>query len=169
MKKNLKKISWYLHLSAWRSVLNGKKKVKIAPHCICILCVRQYKMNSQLNKVAAICALVIVATYVFQGQANPLGIPSYQFGVEVPLYRIKLPAFAIGNILFALSVRWVLEFFIFQVLRKKTYLNFYKVFSFHYILQTILFQESFKMLRFFWQKWYFVTKIVLTYCEKKLF
>ena len=67
-------------------------------------------MNSQLNKVAAICALVIVATYVFQGQANPLGIPSYQFGVEVPLYRIKLPAFAIGNILFALSVRWVLEF-----------------------------------------------------------
>ena len=87
-----------------------EKKVKIAPHCICILCVRQYKMNSQLNKVAAICALVIVATYVFQGQANPLGIPSYQFGVEVPLYRIKLPAFAIGNILFALSVRWVLEF-----------------------------------------------------------
>ena len=67
-------------------------------------------MNSQLNKVAAICALVIVATYVFQGQANPLGIPSYQFGVEVPLYRIKLPAFAIGNILFTLSVRWVLKF-----------------------------------------------------------
>ena len=88
-------------------------------------------MNSQLNKVAAICALVIVATYVFQGQANPLGIPSYQFGVEVPLYRIKLPPFAIGNILFALSVRWVLEFFIFQVLRKKTYLNLYKVFSFN--------------------------------------
>ena len=109
-----------------------EKKVKIAPHCICILCVRQYKMNSQLNKVAAICALVIVATYVFQGQANPLGIPSYQFGVEVPLYRIKLPAFAIGNILFALSVRWVLEFLISQVLRKK---KFNKVFSFHYILQ----------------------------------
>ena len=110
MKKNLKK---YLHIciySCRRSVLNRKKTVKIAPHCICILCVRQYKMNSQLNKVAAICALVIVATYVFQGQANPLGIPSYQFGVEVPLYRIKLPAFAIGNILFALSVRWVLEF-----------------------------------------------------------
>jgi hypothetical protein len=86
------------------------KKAKIAPHCICISCVRQYKMNSQLNKVAAICALVIVAIYVFQGQAYPLGIPSYQFGVEVPLYRIKLPAFAIGNILFALSVRWVFEF-----------------------------------------------------------
>ena len=89
-------------------------------------------MNSQLNKVAAICALVIVATYVFQGQANPLGIPSYQFGVEVPLYRIKLPAFAIGNILFALSVRWVLEFLIPQVLRKKTCLNIHKAVSFYY-------------------------------------
>ena len=76
-------------------------------------------MNSQLNKVAAICALVIVATYVFQGQANPLGIPSYQFGVEVPLYRIKLPAFAIGNILFALSVRWVLEFLYINCLGRK--------------------------------------------------
>ena len=71
-------------------------------------------MNSQLNKVAfAICALVIVAIDVFQGQANPLGIPSYQFGVEVPLYRIKLP-FTIGNVLLILlgigDLDCVLEF-----------------------------------------------------------
>ena len=26
-----------------------------------------------------------------------------------------------------------------------------------------------KTMRDLWQKWYFVTKIVLTYCEKKLF
>ena len=101
--------------------------MKIAPHCICILCVRQYKMNSQLNKVAAICALVIVATYVFQGQANPLGIPSYQFGVEVPLYRIKLPAFAIGNILFALSVRWVWEFLSLKYFGRKLVLIYIKI------------------------------------------
>ena len=87
-------------------------------------------MNSQLNKVAAICALVIVATYVFQGQANPLGIPSYQFGVEVPLYRIKLPAFAIGNILFALSVRWVLELLSFKCLGRKLVLIFIKFSAF---------------------------------------
>ena len=49
----------------------------------------QYKMNSQLNKVAAIYALVIVIA-VLQGQGSPLDITDPYFGVEVPLYRIKL-------------------------------------------------------------------------------
>ena len=46
-------------------------------------------MNSQLNKVAAIYALVIVIA-VLQGQGSPLDITDPYFGVEVPLYRIKL-------------------------------------------------------------------------------
>ena len=48
----------------------------------------------QLNKVSVIFAVVLAvikAAYVLQGHAAPLGIPSYHFGVEVPLYRIKLP------------------------------------------------------------------------------
>ena len=50
----------------------------------------------QLNKVSATFAIVLVvikAAYILQGHAAaaPLGIPRYHFGVEVPLYKIKLP------------------------------------------------------------------------------
>ena len=48
----------------------------------------------QLNKVSATFAIVLVvikAAYVLQGHAAPLGIPRYHFGVEVPMYKIKLP------------------------------------------------------------------------------